>query len=98
MKYEDYEAKLTELVKNPDSAALAVQDILSELKTDCETMASLEAGVAERDGRIRSLQDTNMQLFLRQTGGSDSHDEEEPKPLTFGEKLAQIEAEQNGGK
>ena len=43
MKYEDYEKKLTELVKNPDSAALAVQDILKDLKADSETFASLEA-------------------------------------------------------
>lgn len=80
MKYEDYEAKLTELVKNPDSAALAVQDILKDLKADSETFASLEADIAAKDGRIRDLQDTNTKLFLRQTGGSDSQDEEEKSP------------------
>lgn len=77
MKYEDYEAKLTDIVKNPDSAALAVQDILKDLKADSETFASLEAGVAERDGRIKDLQDTNMKLFLRQTGGSVDQEPEE---------------------
>lgn len=80
MKYEDYEAKLTELVKNPDSAAVAVQDILKDLKADSETFASLEADIAAKDGRIRDLQDTNTKLFLRQTGGSDSQDEEEKSP------------------
>jgi hypothetical protein len=77
MKYEDYEAKLTELVKNPDSAALAVQDILKDLKADSETFASLEANVAAQEGRIKDLQDTNMKLFLRQTGGDSGQEPEE---------------------
>lgn len=77
MKYEDYEAKLTELVKNPDSAALAVQDILKDLKADSETFASLEANVAAQEGRIKDLQDTNMKLFLRQTGGAENQEPEE---------------------
>lgn len=77
MKYEDYEKKLTELVKNPDSAALAVQDILKDLKADSETFASLEANVAAQEGRIKDLQDTNMKLFLRQTGGDSGQEPEE---------------------
>lgn len=96
MKYEEYEQKLSECVKNPDSAALAIQDILKELKTDCETMASLEAGIAEKDGRIRDLQDTNMKLFLQNCSGTPDQDETEPPKLSFGEKLEQLES--NGGK
>ena len=80
MKYEDYEAKLTELVKNRDSAEIVVQDILKDLKADSETFASLEADIAVKDGRIRDLQDTNTKLFLRQTGGSESQNEEEKSP------------------
>lgn len=87
MKYEEYESKLTDLVKNPDSAAIAVQDILKELKADSETFASLEASVAEKDGRIKDLQDTNMKLFLRQTGGSD---EQEPEEKTADEMLDEL--------
>ena len=97
MKYEEYESKLVnEVLKNPDSAALAVQDILKELKTDCETMASLEAGIAEKDSRIRDLQDTNMKLFLQNCSGTPDQDETEPPKLSFGEKLEQLES--NGGK
>lgn len=80
MKYEDYEKRLQDVVANPDSAAIAVQDILKDLKADSETFASLEAGVAERDGRIKDLQDTNMKLFLRQTGGSVDQEPEEKSP------------------
>lgn len=79
MKYEEYEAKLNDVVKNPDSAATAVLDILKDIKADTDTLASLEAGIAERDGRIRDLQDTNMKLFLRQTGvGSEDEEEKDP--------------------
>ena len=52
-------------------------DILKDIKADSETFAALEASVAEKDGRIKDLQDTNMKLFLRQTGGSDNQDVEE---------------------
>lgn len=98
MKYEEVEQKFTELLKNPDLALDKAQDLLSDLKADYETMASLEAGVAERDGRIKDLQDTNMKLFLKVSSDGGSQDEDEPKPLTFKEKLDKIEAEQNGGK
>lgn len=80
MKYEDYEKKLNAVVANPDQAATAVLDILKDIKADSETFASLEASVAEKDGRIKDLQDTNMKLFLRQTGGSENQDEEEKTP------------------
>lgn len=77
MKYEDYESKLNAVVANPDQAATAVLDILKDIKADSETFAALEASVAEKDGRIKDLQDTNMKLFLRQTGGSENQDVEE---------------------
>lgn len=80
MKYEEYETALQNVVKNPDSAALAVQDILTNLKADSETFASLEASVAEKDSRIKDLQNVNMQLFLRQTGGP-SGDEPDEKSV-----------------
>lgn len=86
MKYENYEQKLTELVKsNPDSA-VAVQDILAELKTDSETFASLEASVAEKDGKIRDLQDSNLKLFLRQTGEPN----QEPEEKSVDEQLDEL--------
>lgn len=76
MKYEDYEAKVTALISNPDTAAVAAQEILSEIKSDTENIASLEAGIAERDARIRDLQDTNMKLFLSQSAPEETEPEE----------------------
>lgn len=79
MKYEDYEKALSNVVKNPDQAAIAVQDILKNLKADSETFAALEASVSEKDGRIRDLQDVNTKLFLRCTGGEDNTDDDDEK-------------------
>ena len=76
MTYEEYEAKLNDVIKNPDSAATAVLDILENIKADTQTLATMEANIAERDGRIRDLQDTNMKLFLRQSGEPEKNDDE----------------------
>lgn len=77
MKYEDYEARVTALISNPDTAPTVAQEFLSEIKADSEAFASLEAGIAERDARIRDLQDTNMKLFLSQSAPAGEDDEEE---------------------
>lgn len=76
MKYEDYEKKVTDLISNPEAAPVTAQEILSEIKSDTENIASLEAGIAERDARIRDLQDTNMKLFLSQSSQIDDEPEE----------------------
>lgn len=86
MKYEDYESKLTSIVSNPDSAPIAVQELLSEIKSDTETIASLQAGIEERDTRIRDLQDTNMKLFIGQTGQV----EDDPEEKTADEILDEL--------
>lgn len=72
MTYEEYETKLNAIVKDPDSAPIAVQEILKELKTDSDTLASVTADNTAKDERIRSLQDTNTKLFLQITGKDDS--------------------------
>lgn len=76
MKYEDYEKKVTDLISNPEAAPVTAQEILSEIKSDTENIASLEAGIAERDARIRDLQDTNMKLFLSQSAQVEDEPEE----------------------
>ena len=86
MKYEDYEKKVTDLISNPEAAPVTAQEILSELKADTENIASLEAGIAERDARIRDLQDTNMKLFLSQS----SQIEEEPEEKSADEILDEL--------
>lgn len=77
MKYEDYESKLTGVVSNPDSAPIAVQEILKDLKSDAATMDSMAAELSEKDAKIRELQDTNTKLFLQVTGTDSSDDKPE---------------------
>lgn len=86
MLYDDYEKRVTALVSNPDQAPITAQEILSEIKTDTEKIASLEASIAEKDARIRDLQDTNMRLFLSQS----TPVEDEPEEKSADEILAEL--------
>lgn len=77
MKYDEYEAKLGGVVQNPDTAPTVVQDILNELKSDLGTLESMKADLEAKDTRIRDLQDTNVKLFMSQTGASEPEPEED---------------------
>ena len=76
MTYDDYEKRVSALISNPDQAPITAQEILSEIKTDTEKIASLESSIAEKDARIRDLQDTNMKLFLSQSAPVEDEPEE----------------------
>lgn len=68
MTYADVEKKLTTMLQTPDTALAALPDLLKEIKADYESIVSLTSKVESQDNRIRDLQDTNMKLFLAQTG------------------------------
>lgn len=75
MKYEDYETLLKGIVSNPDAAPVAVEGILSEIKKDLTNSESLTAAISEKDKRIAELQETNIKLFMAQTGKPDEEEE-----------------------
>lgn len=77
MTYDEYQAKITELVSNPESAAVLAQDILKEIKTDTDIITSITADNQNKDAKIRSLQDTNTKLFLQVTGSSSPEESSE---------------------
>lgn len=78
MTYDELEKKVTEVLQQPDSALVAIMPVLKEIKADYESLVSLTAKVEQQDNRIRDLQDTNMKLFLNQTGQvKDKEDEDE---------------------
>lgn len=83
MKYEDYEKILNGIVTNPDTAPTAIQSVLAEIKTDTEALQSATVTIADQDKRIKDLQDTNIKLFMSQTGTVE--DDPEPKVKTFDE-------------
>lgn len=81
MTYDELQKKVTAVLQQPDSALVAIQPILEEIKADYETMVSLTDKVTKQDTRIRDLQDTNMKLFLAQTGQAPDAGKEEDEEL-----------------
>lgn len=77
MTYDELEKKLTTILQQPDSALANIAPLLKEIKSDYESIISLTSKVESQDSRIRDLQDTNMKLFLAQTGQVSDKDEEE---------------------
>lgn len=77
MTYEEAKKRITEVLQQPDSALVAIQPILEDMKADYEALISLTSKVEQQDSRIRDLQDTNMKLFLSQTGQVSDKEEEE---------------------
>ena len=69
MKYEDYEniAKGLTTENAPD----IVGQLLENIKADTESIESLTKSLDEKEMKIRDLQDTNIKLFLSQTGKAD---------------------------
>ena len=86
MTFDEYKSSIMDLIKDPDTALTKVDDVFKELQGDLETKASVEAKVAEQDERIRTLQDTNMKLFLKASGEPEKEPEPE-QPKTIEEKL-----------
>lgn len=76
MKYEDYEniAKGLTTENAPD----VVKQLLENIKADTESIEALTKSNEEKDIKIRDLQDTNIKLFLSQTGkaNDDAKDDE----------------------
>lgn len=78
MTYEEFKDKLIEITKNPDTMTAKLNDFMEEVKVDYDGMSTLKEQVEKSDARIRDLQDTNMKLFLAQTG---KVEDEEPEEL-----------------
>lgn len=83
MTYQDYESRLNSIVSAPDTAPAVVQEVLGEIKTDLDSLSSAQAGIEERDGRIKDLQETNIKLFMSQTGEAESQEEPEEEEKSF---------------
>lgn len=75
MKYEEYEAIAKQLTS--ENAPDIVQQMLNGIKEDTEVIDSLTKSNTEMDKKIRDLQDTNIKLFLSQTGKADDDSKSE---------------------
>lgn len=81
MTYDEYKEKITGLISDPDSAPVAVTDILSSIEADLNSLDSATKGIAERDERIASLQATNVDLMgkILMEQGSDAESVADPE-------------------
>ena len=77
MTYAEYENMINRIVTEPETA------LLDQLKTDLVSLDAAVAGIAERDEKIRALQDTYIKMFMSQTGATEEPEEEEPEDLDF---------------
>ena len=75
MKYEEYEAIAKQLTA--ENAPDIVSQMLAGIKADTESIEALTQSNTEMDKKIRDLQDTNIKLFLSQTGKADDAKSEE---------------------
>lgn len=89
MTFDEYKSNIMDLIKDPDTALTKVDGLFKELQGDLETKASVEAKVAEQDERIRTLQDTNMKLFLKASGEPEKEPEPE-QPKTIEDKFDEL--------
>lgn len=81
MTYEELETRLTTLLQQPDSALALVGPLLEDIKKDYEQIITLTDANKKQEGRIRDLQDTNMKLFLAQTGKAENKEEDDDEDL-----------------
>lgn len=89
MTYEEYEAAINKMVAEPETAPIAAQSLLQAIKDDGAALDAAQAAIRDRDDKIRTLQDTNIKLFLTQTGTTSDQIEEDEGPKDFAALLAE---------
>lgn len=77
MKYDKYEEILGRLTT--ENAPAIMTEIKENIKTDIAEYDAMIKKMTEQENKINELRDTNMKLFLSQTGGSGAPDEEKEK-------------------
>lgn len=92
MTYDDFKARFTSIISNPDTAQAESVGFLTDVEKDYTTLASMVKKSGDDDKRIRDLQDTNQKLFLSVTGTLEKEDEKEDNPIDW-DSLATEEKE-----
>lgn len=84
MKYEDYEGIAQKLTT--ENAPEVMKTMLDAVKEDLAERDALKTVQAEQEAKIKDLQDTNIKLFLSQTGKAEQDEDTE----TEEEKIDQM--------
>ena len=75
MKYEDYEGIAQKLTT--ENAPELMKMTLDSVKEDLAERDALMSVKAEQEAKIKDLQDTNIKLFLSQTGKAEQDEDTE---------------------
>lgn len=75
MKYEDYEDIAQKLTT--ENAPEVMKTMLDAVKSDLAERDALISVKAEQEAKIKDLQDTNIKLFLSQTGKAEQDEDTE---------------------
>ena len=75
MKYEDYEGIAQKLTT--ENAPEVMKMMLDSVKEDLAERDTLMSVKAEQEAKIKDLQDTNIKLFLSQTGKAEQDEDTE---------------------
>lgn len=75
MKYEDYEGIAQKLTT--ENAPEVIKTMLDAVKSDLSERDALMSVKAEQEAKIKDLQDTNIKLFLSQTGKAEQDEDTE---------------------
>lgn len=72
MTYEEYENLAGTMTT--ENAPIIMKEVLENIKTDITALDAANTALAEKDLKIKDLQDTNIKLFLTQTGKGEQDD------------------------
>ena len=90
MTLDEYKAKITEIVQNPDKSAELGVNLLEAITGDLTRLGELNTSIDKLNGKVKDLQDTNMKLFLAQTNQRPKTDDAEDKPVTLDDMIKAI--------
>lgn len=76
MKIEDFKSRFNSIVSNPDTGIADASDFLTEVEADYTNATNLAEKVEELEARVKDLQETNIKLYLAQTGASEEENDE----------------------
>lgn len=77
MDKEKFRNFINVFTADPNAHLAEVQDFMGEMDEVFDSVVTLTAKAAEQDNKIRDLQNTNIKLFLSQTGGRQETEQEE---------------------
>lgn len=70
MTYEEYESNINTAIADPDTMLVGITKVLESLKTDLTEKDGLTDQINDLTKKITELRETNMKLYLLQTGNT----------------------------